>query len=93
MNGTDITYDGYPVTELKELFSTYRDRHDDESENLEWSVFGKEEADKVGAAISLLLKKTATVETRSWVGDVWMYENGETLSFDGGASDMFILTA
>ena len=93
MNGTEITYDGYRVSELEEIFETFRDRHDTEGSAIEWSVFGEEMLEKVSAAISFVTKRTPSVEVRKWKGSSWVYENGDTLEFESGETDMFILTA
>ena len=94
MNGTEITYDGYRVSELEEIFETFRDRHDDtEGSAIDWSVFGEEMLEKVSAAISFVTKRTPSVEARKWKGSSWVYENGDTLHFESAETDMFILTA
>ena len=94
MNGTEITYDGYRVSELEEIFETFRDRHDDtEGSAIDWSVFGDEMLEKVSAAIILVAKRTPSVEARKWKGSSWMYENGDLLQFESAETDMFILTA
>ena len=93
MNGTEITYDGYRVSELEEIFETFGDRHDTEGSAIEWSVFGEEMLEKVSAEISFVTKRTPSVEARKWKGSSWVYENGDTLEFESAETDMFILTA
>ncbi len=93
MNGTEITYDGYTVSELEKIFETFGDRHDMEGSAIEWSVFGDEMLEKVSAAISFVTKRTPSVEARKWKGSSWVYENGDTLQFESAETAMFILTA
>lgn len=93
MNGTEITFGRYRVSELEEIFETFRDRHDMEGSAIEWSVFGEEMLENVSAAISFVTKRTPSVVARKWKGSSWMYENGDTLEFEAAETDMFILTA
>ncbi len=93
MNGTEITYDGYRVSELEEIFETFGDRHDMEGSAIAWSVFGEDTMEKVSAAIRFVAKRTPSVEARKWKGSSWVYENGDTLEFESAETDMFILNA